>query len=131
MQSVGWGLGLPVLALDDGAGALASDRAALDYARQLAAQDPGNAEWQRVYGTALWRLAELPGGGVRWAEVWADMDRRGIAAPKDRKRAAAPMRNGSRGANSDGGRTRLPPVTLHLGRHGHCRPTTSPFGDFA
>uniref|UniRef100_UPI0035B1A7F2 hypothetical protein n=1 Tax=Zoogloea sp. TaxID=49181 RepID=UPI0035B1A7F2 len=62
---------------------------------RLAAANPGSAEAQRDVAASLWRLAHLPGGGVRWREV-ADvlntMEARGLLAPTDAGFAAEARR---------------------------------------
>ena len=61
----------------------------------LASANPSSAEAQRDVAASLWRLAQLPGGGVRWREV-ADvlntMEARGLLAPTDARLAAEARR---------------------------------------
>jgi len=40
----------------------------------LAAQDPSNADWQRDLWVSMWRLAQMDGGGVSWAQVLEKME---------------------------------------------------------
>ena len=67
-------------------GALSAYRAGMAIGRDLAALDPENAEWRRGVAASLWRLAEIPGSGVGWAEVAAAlraMQADGVLAPAD------------------------------------------------
>jgi tetratricopeptide (TPR) repeat protein len=75
------------LARPDPAAALKAFDDSLAVARSAAAADPLNADAQRRVAALLSRLAQLPGSGVGWADVVAQlesMDHKGILAPADR-----------------------------------------------
>lgn len=81
------------------AGDLAAARTSFEDSHQvrtrLAAANPSSAEAQRDVAVSLWRLAQLPGGGVRWREVtgaWSAMEARGLLAPTDASFAAEARR---------------------------------------
>ncbi len=79
----------------DLAGALESYRASLAIREALAAQDPGNAGWQRDLGVSYWRMALTEGTGVTWRQVadqWQAMADRGILFPPDRRWLAEAQR---------------------------------------
>jgi tetratricopeptide (TPR) repeat protein len=54
--------------------ALDSYRASLAIRERLAQADPGNAGWQRDLWVSLWKLAQVEGTGVTWAQVLEKME---------------------------------------------------------
>jgi len=53
----------------------------------LADADPKNTAWRRDVAVSLWKLADIEGGGVGWAEVaaaWEAMAADGVLLPPDR-----------------------------------------------
>jgi tetratricopeptide (TPR) repeat protein len=81
-------LGKVLKGLGDLAGARKAYEESLGGARAHLASDPSSADAKRDVAASLWRLAEIPGSGVTWAQVveaLEAMEKSGQLAPADRR----------------------------------------------
>jgi hypothetical protein len=79
-------IGDVLVAQGDLAGARARFSESLAIRQRLAAADPSSAILQRDVLVSLFKLAQMPNSGVRWAQVLVqgeDMQRRGVLSPRD------------------------------------------------
>jgi tetratricopeptide (TPR) repeat protein len=81
-------LGGVLVAGNDISGARKAYEESLGIVRRLSSAEPTNAEAQRDVAVSLWGLARIPGSGVRWSDVVAQMETmksKGILNPADEK----------------------------------------------